>query len=76
MSEGTRLNKYLSEVGYCSRRQADKLMEEGRVTVNDVKPEMGVKVRASDIIKVDGNEVQSRKQDFVYLAFNKLCNVE
>lgn len=71
MSEGTRLNKYLSEVGYCSRRQADKLIEEGRVTVNDVKPKMGAKVRASDVIKVDGNKVQTRKQDFVYLAFNK-----
>ncbi len=71
MSEGTRLNKYLSEVGYCSRRQADKLIEAGRVTVNDQKPEMGVKVLSSDIIKVDGKEIQDRKQDFVYLAFNK-----
>lgn len=71
MSEGTRLNKYLSEVGYCSRRQADKLIEAGRVTVNGQKPEMGVKVSSSDVIKVDGKEIQDRKQDFVYLAFNK-----
>ncbi|WP_115463261.1 23S rRNA pseudouridine(2604) synthase RluF [Winogradskyella aurantiaca] len=71
MSEGTRLNKYLSEVGYCSRRQADKLIEAGRVTVNGQKPEMGVKVSSSDLIKVDGKEIQDRKQDFVYLAFNK-----
>lgn len=71
MSQGTRLNKYLSEVGYCSRRQADKLIEAGRVTINDLKPEMGVKVQPTDIIKVDGKLIKSRKQDFVYLAFNK-----
>ena len=71
MSEGTRLNKYLSEVGYCSRRQADKLIEAGRVTVNNLQPEMGVKVSPSDVIKVDGKEIKNRKQDFVYLAFNK-----
>ena len=71
MSEGTRLNKFLSEVGYCSRRQADKLIEAGRVTVNGVHPEMGVKVKATDLIKVDGKEIHSREQDYVYLAFNK-----
>lgn len=71
MAEATRLNKYLSEVGYCSRRQADKLIEAGRVTVNDLKPEMGVKVSSGDVVKVDGKIVENRKQDFVYLAFNK-----
>jgi 23S rRNA pseudouridine2604 synthase len=40
----TRLNKYLSEAGYCSRRTADKLIDEGRVTINNVVPEMGTKV--------------------------------
>jgi 23S rRNA pseudouridine2604 synthase len=71
MSEATRLNKYLSEVGYCSRRQADKLIEAGRVKVNGGVPEMGVKVTAEDDISVDGKRIENRKKDFVYLAFNK-----
>ncbi len=44
----TRLNKYLSEAGYCSRRAADKLIDEGRVTINGVVPEMGTKVVQGD----------------------------
>lgn len=72
MSEDlTRLNKYLSEAGYCSRRAADRLIDEGRVTINDVVPEMGTKVSSEDIVKVDGEIIGERKQDFVYLAFNK-----
>lgn len=72
MSENLkRLNKYLSEAGYCSRRAADRLIEAGRVTINDVVPEMGTKVASTDIVKVDGEIIGERKQDFVYLAFNK-----
>ena len=72
MSENlTRLNKYLSEAGYCSRRAADRLIEAGRVTINDVIPEMGTKVAPEDVVKVDGEIIGERKQDFVYLAFNK-----
>jgi len=67
----TRLNKYLSEAGYCSRREADRLIDAGRVTVNDSIPEMGTKVSATDIIKVDGEIVGKRQNEFVYLAFNK-----
>ena len=66
-----RINKYLSEAGYCSRREADRLIEAGRVTVNDTIPEMGTKVTDNDVIKVDGKVVGQRKNDFVYLAFNK-----
>lgn len=66
-----RLNKYLSETGYCSRRAADRLIEAGRVTINDVVPEMGTKVAPDDVVKVDGEVIGERKQDFVYLAFNK-----
>ena len=72
MSENlTRLNKYLSEAGYCSRRAADRLIEAGRVIINDVIPEMGTKVAPEDVVKVDGEIIGERKQDFVYLAFNK-----
>ena len=66
-----RLNKYLSEAGYCSRRAADRLIDAGRVTINDVIPEMGTKVTPEDVVKVDGEIIGQRKQDFVYLAFNK-----
>ena len=72
MSENlTRLNKYLSEAGYCSRREADRLIDAGRVTINDVVPEMGTKVASGDVVKVDGDIIDERKKDFVYLAFNK-----
>jgi 23S rRNA pseudouridine2604 synthase len=66
-----RLNKYLSEAGYCSRRAADKLIDAGRVTINDAIPELGTKVAPDDVVKVDGEVIGERKQDFVYLAFNK-----
>lgn len=67
----TRLNKYLSEIGYCSRRAADKLIEQGRVKVNGLKTEMGVKVTDNDEILVDNKPVQDSKIQNVYLAFNK-----
>jgi len=66
----TRLNKYLSEVGYCSRRAADKLIEEGRVTINGVVPEMGTKVAPNDKVHVDGKLITNSKEPSVYLAFN------
>lgn len=67
-----RINKYLSEVGYCSRRAADKLIEAGRVTLNGKVPEMGTKVEEGDEVCVDGTRVEkSNEQKQVYLAFNK-----
>jgi 23S rRNA pseudouridine2604 synthase len=66
-----RINKYLSEIGYCSRRAADKLIDEGRVTVNGQLPEMGTKVLPTDIICVDGKALQQDKETPVYIAFNK-----
>jgi len=67
----TRLNKYLSEVGFCSRRKADELISEGRVTINGVVPEMGTKVAPGDVVKVNGQLIVEPKRDNVYLAFNK-----
>ena len=67
----TRINKYLSEVGFCSRRAADKLIDQNRVTVNGKVPEMGTKVSEDDIIKVDGQLVSKPKTKHVYIAFNK-----
>lgn len=67
----TRINKYLSEVGYCSRRAADKLIEQDRITINGKVPEMGTKVKEGDIVKVDGELIAEPKDKPVYLAFNK-----
>ncbi|MGJ8593911.1 MAG: 23S rRNA pseudouridine(2604) synthase RluF [Aquaticitalea sp.] len=66
-----RINKYLSEVGYCSRREADKLIGSGRVTINGKVPEMGTKIAPDDIVHVDGKAIVDTKEAFVYLAFNK-----
>ncbi len=65
-----RLNKFISETGYCSRREADKLIEQGRVTVNGELPLLGEKVTPEDHIEVDGTSITSREKP-VYLAFNK-----
>ncbi len=70
-SKLTRLNKYLSEVGYCSRREADKLIDQGRVTINGEIPEMGTKVAIDDVVRVDGELITEPKEKHVYLAFNK-----
>ncbi|MGB5370175.1 MAG: 23S rRNA pseudouridine(2604) synthase RluF [Flavobacteriaceae bacterium] len=67
----TRINKYLSEAGFCSRREADKLIEQGRVTLNGKVPEMGTKIVPGDEVRVDGKLIAEREDKAVYLAFNK-----
>ncbi|MCK5816224.1 MAG: 23S rRNA pseudouridine(2604) synthase RluF [Flavobacteriaceae bacterium] len=67
----TRINKYLSEVGYCSRRAADKLIEQNRVTINGKVPEMGTKITELDEVHVDGNLISESNEKPVYIAFNK-----
>ena len=67
----TRINKYLSEVGYCSRRAADKLIEQKRVTINGKVPEMGTKIGPEDEVHVDGELISAPKDKPVYIAFNK-----
>ena len=68
----TRINKFLSEIGYCSRRAADKLIEQGRVKINGEVPEMGTKISAEDEISVNGKLVhRAKKKKMVYIAFNK-----
>ena len=69
--EKIRINKYLSEVGFCSRRAADKLLEEGRITINGRVPELGTKVSDEDEIFVDGKTIKKVEEEFVYIAFNK-----
>lgn len=65
-----RLNKYLSEAGICSRREADRLIESGRVTVDGKRAEMGMKVSSSQVVRVGKKEVKL-KDEMVLLAVNK-----
>ena len=68
----TRINKYLSEVGFCSRRAADKLIEDGKVTINGEITEIGSKVEEGDQVEVEGQKIiNPTKQKNIYLAFNK-----
>ena len=69
--EGVRLNKYLSEIGNCSRRAADKLIDAGRIQVNGQKVVMGQKVSPRDRIEIDGILIEDHQEQNVYLAFNK-----
>ena len=71
-----RLNKFIGETGYCSRREADKLIDEGRVTINGVIPELGTKVSHSDEIRIDGKLIREQREKPVYLAFNKPVGIE
>ena len=70
-SKGIRINKYLSEIGYCSRRQADKLIEQGRIMVNSKEAVMGYKVQKDDVIHVDGEKIKQKKRKRIFIALNK-----
>ena len=73
-SSATRLNKFISDSGFCSRREADKLIEQGRVTINGGIPELGTKVQAGDLVAVDGKSIAAsaeNKSDRVYIAYHK-----
>ena len=68
----TRINKYLSDVGYCSRRGADRLIAEGKVTINGKFPKIGTKVEEGDYVEVEGQRIEKlKKQKKIYLIFNK-----
>lgn len=65
-----RINKYISETGYCSRREADKLVESGRVTINGERAVLGSQAEAGDEVRIDGKKLESESQT-VYIALNK-----
>ena len=71
LKSGTRINKFLSEVGYCSRRQADSLIEQGRVYVDRKPAKMGMKVFEDDFIEVDGEKINQIKKKKIFIALNK-----
>ncbi len=69
-----RLNKFISESGFCSRREADRLVEQNRVTINGKLPELGTKVSVGDDVRVDGQSIMAMpedKTDRIYIAYNK-----
>lgn len=68
---GVRINKFLSEIGHCSRRAADQLLEQGRITINGEVPQLGTKVQPGDRVAVDGTVVGQREEAHVYIALNK-----
>lgn len=69
-SETKRLNKFISETGFCSRREADKLIEQGRVTINQQVPEKGTQVCSGDEVCIDGKPVRAKEKP-IYIALNK-----
>jgi 23S rRNA pseudouridine2604 synthase/16S rRNA pseudouridine516 synthase len=74
MSTLIRLNKFISDSGFSSRREADKLIEQQRVRINDDIPELGTKVAPGDVVTVDGQLIQASatdKADRVYIAYHK-----
>jgi 23S rRNA pseudouridine2604 synthase len=71
-----RINKFLSESGYCSRREADRLIDQGRVTINGVVPEMGTKISPTDEVRVNGELIKEKKDEHIYLAYNKPEGIE
>lgn len=75
MEETVRLNKFLSEKGICSRREADRLVDEGKVMVNGVCAVMGQKVSSADEIVVDGKKVSTKQVKPVLIAVNKPAGI-
>lgn len=75
MEETVRLNKFLSEKGICSRREADRLVDEGKVMVNGVCAVMGQKVSSADEIVVDGKKVSAKQVKPVLIAVNKPAGI-
>lgn len=68
---GTSVNKYISESGFCSRREADKYVETGRVTINNKIARKGNRVEDGQVVKVDGQVIKKKKHSAVYLVLNK-----
>lgn len=79
-ADGIRLNKFISDTGYCSRREADRLIQENRVLFNGVKPKVGTQYRPGDKVFVDGKLLKGRANpdsqfDREYIAYNKPINI-
>jgi 23S rRNA pseudouridine2604 synthase len=66
-----RVNKFLSEAGFCSRRKADELIDAGQVLINGLPIEKGTRMSEGDRVTVNGQLVKKSEEEFEYLAFNK-----
>jgi len=66
-----RINKYLSQIGICSRREADKLVDSGRIKVNDEIAVLGTKIKEGDKISIDNKLIKPKKKKTILIAFNK-----
>jgi 23S rRNA pseudouridine2604 synthase len=73
-TDTSRINKYIASSGLCSRREADKLIAEGRVTVNGITAESGMQVCEDDVVLVDGKNIIPETNE-IYIAFNKPLGV-
>lgn len=72
METSISLNKFISDTGYCSRREADRLIEAGRVLVNDEPAQLGMRYQAGDVVEVDGSIIKAPKKDkLIYIALYK-----
>ena len=75
-TEGTRINKFLSEIGYCSRREADVLLKNKRITINGKVATLGAKVHYDDEVKLDGDTLSTpKKEKPIYIALNKPAGI-
>lgn len=68
------LNKYISDTGFCSRREADDYITQGRVTINDAPAIMGNRVYENDVVEIDGEPIK-KKTKTIYIAFNKPAGI-
>ena len=66
-----RINKYLSQIGICSRREADKLVDSGRIKINDEIAVLGTKIKEGDKITIDNKLIKTKKKKTILIAFNK-----
>ncbi|MDO4727776.1 MAG: 23S rRNA pseudouridine(2604) synthase RluF [Bacteroidota bacterium] len=76
MEQAKRINKFISDTGFCSRREADKLVQQERVTINGTLALMGSKVLTNDNVCIDGKSIVQKKTQNVYLAFHKPVGIE
>lgn len=76
MNQSISLNKFISDTGYCSRREADKLIQQGRVLLNDIPAQLGNRYHPGDTVEVDGSLITEAKKDkMVYLILNKPAGI-
>ena len=72
--DGIRINKFLSQCGYCSRREADRLLEQGKIFINDSCASLGAKVMPDDVVTVDGKQISNTTKE-IMIAFHKPAGV-